>query len=332
MKAYSQALRKRWQILTHANGDRAIDQLIEDFGKARAAVPGVDVRPVLIHGQTLREDQVGRLQSLGILPSLFPMHTFYWGDWHRSSVLGPERAENILHDRPRKSAVDRLPVRYRRSGSNAALRGAYLVPGAGVIGGAVVPGGVLGKVGAGTGPGVVVPGGMVVGGAVRGMVVSGGSVPGTLVSLGMTPGTVPGTLPGGTVSGTVPGNAPGVCVPGLTVVPDGGATGIVSVPVPTRSCGVVPAAVPGVVPPGGLTMAPAAGAVGLVGIVPVAPVSVPVPVEVCAIAAELRAARTAAASVVWSFMRRAFAFDEGGMSCLGGKAHSLSRSGRPFPA
>jgi predicted amidohydrolase YtcJ len=23
------------------------------------------------------------------------MHTFYWGDWHRQSVAGPERAENI---------------------------------------------------------------------------------------------------------------------------------------------------------------------------------------------------------------------------------------------
>jgi predicted amidohydrolase YtcJ len=23
------------------------------------------------------------------------MHTFYWGDWHRDSVLGPERAANI---------------------------------------------------------------------------------------------------------------------------------------------------------------------------------------------------------------------------------------------
>jgi predicted amidohydrolase YtcJ len=23
------------------------------------------------------------------------MHTFYWGDWHRDSVAGPERAENI---------------------------------------------------------------------------------------------------------------------------------------------------------------------------------------------------------------------------------------------
>jgi predicted amidohydrolase YtcJ len=23
------------------------------------------------------------------------MHTFYWGDWHRQSVAGPERSENI---------------------------------------------------------------------------------------------------------------------------------------------------------------------------------------------------------------------------------------------
>jgi predicted amidohydrolase YtcJ len=50
---------------------------------------------VLIHGQVLREDQVEQLKELGIFPSLFPMHTFYWGDWHRESVLGAERAENI---------------------------------------------------------------------------------------------------------------------------------------------------------------------------------------------------------------------------------------------
>jgi predicted amidohydrolase YtcJ len=92
---YTQALRSRWQVLTHANGDRAIDQLLASWGAAEAAVPGVDVRPVLIHGQYLREDQVERLAALGILPSLFPMHTFYWGDWHRQSVGGPERAPNI---------------------------------------------------------------------------------------------------------------------------------------------------------------------------------------------------------------------------------------------
>lgn len=84
-----------WQILVHANGDAAIDELISAVRAARQAHPNVENRPVLIHGQTLRKDQVSKLKELGIFPSLFPMHTFYWGDWHRDSVLGPERAENI---------------------------------------------------------------------------------------------------------------------------------------------------------------------------------------------------------------------------------------------
>jgi predicted amidohydrolase YtcJ len=94
-KIYSEALRNHWQILTHANGDAAIDQLISSVRAAEKEYPDVDVRPVLIHGQTLRKDQVTELKQLKIFPSLFPMHTYYWGDWHRSSVLGAERAENI---------------------------------------------------------------------------------------------------------------------------------------------------------------------------------------------------------------------------------------------
>lgn len=92
---YKEALANRWQILSHTNGDRAIDQLLSSMRAAEKAYPGVDVRPVLIHGQTLRQDQVAELKQLKIFPSLFPMHTYYWGDWHRQSVLGPERAENI---------------------------------------------------------------------------------------------------------------------------------------------------------------------------------------------------------------------------------------------
>lgn len=84
-----------WQLLCHANGDAAIDVFIEAVRDARTSHPEADTRPVLIHGQTLRHDQVAELDDLGIFPSLFPMHTFYWGDWHRESVLGPERAENI---------------------------------------------------------------------------------------------------------------------------------------------------------------------------------------------------------------------------------------------
>ncbi len=94
-QAVESAFANDWQILIHANGDAAIDQLIESVRLAQAKYPDVDNRPVLIHGQTLREDQVDRLKQQGIFPSLFPMHTFYWGDWHRDSVLGPERANNI---------------------------------------------------------------------------------------------------------------------------------------------------------------------------------------------------------------------------------------------
>jgi predicted amidohydrolase YtcJ len=94
-EAVMKAFANGWQILCHGNGDAAIDGFINAVRAAKAEYPDVDNRPVLIHGQTLRQDQVGPLKELGIFPSLFPMHTFYWGDWHRDSVLGPIRAENI---------------------------------------------------------------------------------------------------------------------------------------------------------------------------------------------------------------------------------------------
>lgn len=95
LKWYTLAYKNNWQMMTHANGDAAIDQLIRTVRTAQAAYPGTDHRTVLIHGQFLRADQVAPLEELGIFPALYPMHTFYWGDWHRESVAGPKRAENI---------------------------------------------------------------------------------------------------------------------------------------------------------------------------------------------------------------------------------------------
>jgi predicted amidohydrolase YtcJ len=83
------------QIITHSNGEAASDQLIAFTGDAAKKHGAGDRRPVLIHGQFLREDQVDSLNTLGILPSLFPMHTFYWGDWHREHTVGPVLGENI---------------------------------------------------------------------------------------------------------------------------------------------------------------------------------------------------------------------------------------------
>jgi predicted amidohydrolase YtcJ len=83
------------QILTHANGEGASDMLISALESAQAKYGDPGNRPVLIHGQFLREDQLDDYKRLGVFPSLFPMHTFYWGDWHRDHTVGPERADNI---------------------------------------------------------------------------------------------------------------------------------------------------------------------------------------------------------------------------------------------
>lgn len=79
----------------HANGDAAADMLINGVAAAVADAPVDNHRTVMIHAQTVREDQLDRMQTLGIIPSFFAAHVFYWGDWHRDSVLGPERAANI---------------------------------------------------------------------------------------------------------------------------------------------------------------------------------------------------------------------------------------------
>lgn len=95
MESIDLAFARGWQIEVHANGDAAVDLLIAAVREATRRHGPADRRPVLIHGQVTREDQVDQLKALGIVPSFFPMHTFYWGDWHRDSVLGPRRAENI---------------------------------------------------------------------------------------------------------------------------------------------------------------------------------------------------------------------------------------------
>lgn len=89
------AFKNKWQILCHCNGDASIDQYINAVDVAEKLYDYTDHRTVLVHGQTLRKDQIPELVRLHMMPSLFPMHTFYWGDWHVASVLGEPRADYI---------------------------------------------------------------------------------------------------------------------------------------------------------------------------------------------------------------------------------------------
>jgi predicted amidohydrolase YtcJ len=66
--------------------------MIEAIARAERRHGQGDRRPVMVHAQLAREDQLDRMQTLGIIPSFCSSHCFYWGDWHVASTLGRERA------------------------------------------------------------------------------------------------------------------------------------------------------------------------------------------------------------------------------------------------
>lgn len=100
---YKQAFRNNWQVLCHANGDAAIDQMLRCIDSIQTIGSITDRRFVLIHGQYIRADQLDELKELNVIASLFPLHTFYWGDWHRQ-LIGDSLVEFIS---PTQSAIER---------------------------------------------------------------------------------------------------------------------------------------------------------------------------------------------------------------------------------
>ena len=92
------------QLAIHGNGDAAIDDILYALSKAQKAHPRSDARPIIIHAQMAREDQLDRMKELGVIPSFFSLHTYYWGDRHSAIFMGPERAARMS---PAKSALAR---------------------------------------------------------------------------------------------------------------------------------------------------------------------------------------------------------------------------------
>ena len=100
MQAYADDI----PLLVHTNGDAAIDVLLDGLEKANTAYPDNSLRPVSIHAQTMRQDQLDRAKGLSLIPSFFVDHVYFWGDRHRDIFLGPDRAAQIS---PAGSAEDR---------------------------------------------------------------------------------------------------------------------------------------------------------------------------------------------------------------------------------
>lgn len=96
-KYIKMALDENMQILAHTNGDAASEQLIRTFEKLEYEN---NCRPVMIHAQTVRLDQLPRMNKLNMIASFYVAHVYHFGDIHIKN-LG-ERAKHIS---PIRSAI-----------------------------------------------------------------------------------------------------------------------------------------------------------------------------------------------------------------------------------
>ena len=73
-----------WQLFVHANGDAAIDMAIRGFD-ALGIKAADDRRPIVIHSQFQRRDQLAAYKRIGVGPAYFSNHAWYWADVHRTN-------------------------------------------------------------------------------------------------------------------------------------------------------------------------------------------------------------------------------------------------------
>lgn len=94
-KAMAMAAINNTQLLAHCNGDAAAKQFLECLQECEKAYPKLrDLRPVIIHGQLLRPEQLPLVKATGTLISFFVAHVYYWGDIHIKN-FGIGRAAQI---------------------------------------------------------------------------------------------------------------------------------------------------------------------------------------------------------------------------------------------
>ena len=82
-------------ISVHANGDAAIEAVISAFENAQKVHYRKDTRHMVIHCQTAHKSHIERMKAVGVIPSFFGMHVYYYGDRHRNIFLGEERAARL---------------------------------------------------------------------------------------------------------------------------------------------------------------------------------------------------------------------------------------------
>ena len=85
-----------WQIAIHANGDRTVEQTLNNYAKLLAGNPDPKARRLRIEHFTINTpEQVKRAAKMGVVPGFTIGHVDYWGEAFHNHIVGPERADRI---------------------------------------------------------------------------------------------------------------------------------------------------------------------------------------------------------------------------------------------
>jgi predicted amidohydrolase YtcJ len=79
-----------WPILIHCQGDAAIDDALDAIESAYGANSATGLS-VIQHATMVREDQLDRMQRLGVEVTFLPDLLYLYGAAYRDEILGPER-------------------------------------------------------------------------------------------------------------------------------------------------------------------------------------------------------------------------------------------------
>lgn len=105
-------IKQGWQLSCHVHGDSAIDIVLDAYEKAQSPA---SVRSRLEHVGAMTPAQFQRAAKLGVHPSLFIEHVYFWGDPLMDELFG---ADHGAHWMSAKSAVDAgLRVSFHNDGN-----------------------------------------------------------------------------------------------------------------------------------------------------------------------------------------------------------------------
>lgn len=92
-----------WQVAIHAQGDLAIEEIIQGLAEISDGENALENRTRLEHCLLLSKESILEMKKLGISPNFHINHLLYYGQALRDEIIGEERAQKIL---PVKAAAD----------------------------------------------------------------------------------------------------------------------------------------------------------------------------------------------------------------------------------